>query len=77
MNTYRRLINVLPKGTYRIVLNSLIIFYKEGKLWTIEFRLTEMICELLYLYSDIEEALEDILSKLIVLSIDSSIVVSV
>lgn len=62
MDTYSKLIHILPKSTYRVVLNSMIIFYKEGKLWTIEFRLTEMLCTLLYLYNDIEEALEDILS---------------
>ncbi|XP_030763615.1 uncharacterized protein LOC115888156 [Sitophilus oryzae] len=62
MNSYSELIRLFPKSTHRVVLNALIIFYKEGKLWTIEFRLTELICDLLYLYDDIEEALEDILS---------------
>ncbi|XP_076261153.1 protein EFR3 homolog cmp44E-like [Rhynchophorus ferrugineus] len=73
MHSYSQLIRLFPKSTHRVILNALIIFYKEGKLWTIEFRLTELICDLLYLYNDIEEALEDILSTAEQTSLSSNV----
>ncbi|KAL1494046.1 hypothetical protein ABEB36_009709 [Hypothenemus hampei] len=73
IDTYIKLINVLPQISYRLVLNSLVMFYKKGKLWTMEFQFAEMICQLLYLYGDVEEAIEDFLTTAELSSMESDI----
>ncbi|CAH1119184.1 unnamed protein product [Phaedon cochleariae] len=61
MASYSKLIRIFRPEMHRIILNAIITFYREGKLWQIEFACTELIVQLLEVYKYAEEGIEDML----------------
>nr|XP_023014283.1 uncharacterized protein LOC111504040 isoform X2 [Leptinotarsa decemlineata] len=64
MKSYSQLIRLFRPEMHRIILNAIITFYREGKLWEIEFACTDLIVQLLQIYQDAEEGIEDLLYTL-------------
>ncbi|KAJ8923068.1 hypothetical protein NQ315_001617 [Exocentrus adspersus] len=62
MDYYLQLIRMFPVKKHRVVLSALIAFYKDGKLWEIDFPCSEMIAALLQHYTHIEEGIDDLLN---------------
>lgn len=63
MDYYVQLIRMFKPNVHRIILSSIITFYKDGKLWDIEFACTDMIVALLDIYPEVEDGVNDLLSK--------------
>lgn len=63
MEYYLQLIRMFKPKMYRIMLSSIITFYKDGKLWDIEFACKDMIIALLEIYPDMEDGVNELLSE--------------
>ncbi|KAJ8959094.1 hypothetical protein NQ318_022351 [Aromia moschata] len=62
LKSYSRLIRIFHPSMHRIILNAILVFYKEGKLWEFEFACTDLIVDLMMIYTNFEQALDDILN---------------
>ncbi|KAJ8972788.1 hypothetical protein NQ317_004471, partial [Molorchus minor] len=62
MKTYSKLIRIFDPGMHRTILNSIIVFYREGQMWKFEFACTYLIVDLLTIYHDFEEVVHDVLN---------------
>lgn len=49
---------------HRIVLNAILTFYREGKLWEVEFACTDLIVGLMEIHREPEEGINDVICKL-------------
>ncbi|VEN42891.1 unnamed protein product [Callosobruchus maculatus] len=58
---FTRMIRLFKRIMHRIILNAVITFYKEARLWEVEFPCTELVIQLLEVYKNAEEGIEDIL----------------
>ncbi|CAH1987811.1 unnamed protein product [Acanthoscelides obtectus] len=61
MKQFNKMIRLFKRVMHRIILNAVITFYKEGRLWEVEFPCTELVIRLLEVYRNAEEGIEDIL----------------
>lgn len=65
MATYIELIKIFKPEMHRIILNSIITFYREGRLWEVDFTCTELIVALLETYPEPEEGILDMICKIL------------
>ncbi|CAH1987603.1 unnamed protein product [Acanthoscelides obtectus] len=61
MQLFDRFVRQLDNDLQRVVLNSIIIFYKEGKLWEVEFACKDMFIIIMEVHQHPEECIEDML----------------
>ncbi|XP_028135366.1 uncharacterized protein LOC114330242 [Diabrotica virgifera virgifera] len=71
LKVYRRLIRIIDKDMYRIAVGAIVTFYREGRLWEIEFGCTVLIVEILENHVDMKEDLDDILHTIEVATIEN------
>lgn len=64
MEVYRKLLTVFSRDMYRIVLSAILTFYREGKLWEVDFACTEMIVFLLETFNEYTDGVNDLICKL-------------
>ncbi|CAG9834298.1 unnamed protein product [Diabrotica balteata] len=72
LKVYRRLIKIIDKDMYRIAVNAIVTFYREGKLWEIEFGCTVLIVEILENHVYMREDLDDILYTIEIATIENA-----
>ncbi|XP_057654132.1 uncharacterized protein LOC130892638 [Diorhabda carinulata] len=68
---YQKLIRVINKNMYRIAVNAIVTFYREGKLWEIEFACTALIIKILEIHRYVKEDLDDIVYTIEIATIDN------
>nr|CAH7758043.1 unnamed protein product [Callosobruchus chinensis] len=61
MKQFAKMIRLFKRIMHRIILNAVITFYKEARLWEVEFPCTDLVIQLLEVYKNAEEGIEDIL----------------
>ncbi|VEN47996.1 unnamed protein product [Callosobruchus maculatus] len=61
LKSFDNFVRQLDNDLQRVALNSVIVFYKEGKLWEVEFACKEMVIIVMEVYKQPEECIEDML----------------
>nr|CAI5853011.1 unnamed protein product [Callosobruchus analis] len=61
LKAFENFVRQIDNDMQRVALNSVIVFYKEGKLWEVEFACKEMFMIIMEIYKQPEECIEDML----------------